>query len=96
MYRVVSFVPCFQCDSFVVSVDVEMHTNLLLAFNWMAVLQRWKKSPPMKCFEKNLVEPWTRCRLDEFDIDRAIRVDHEAGGCDGLIGLLAQIIGERG
>ncbi|SDR35675.1 hypothetical protein SAMN05443245_5019 [Paraburkholderia fungorum] len=73
-----------------------MYSNLLLAFYWVAVLQCGEKTPPMKCFEKNLIEPGARCRLDEFDIDGAVCVDHEAGSCNGLIGLFAQIIRESG
>lgn len=71
------------------SIHIEMHANVLLAVDWMAILQCREEAPLMKCFEKNLIEPWVGCRLDEFDVDRAVCMDHKTGSCHGLISLLA-------
>lgn len=81
---------------FTPSVHIEMHANVLLAFNGMAILQGRKKTPLMKCFEENLIEAWAGCRFDEFDVGRAVCMDHETGGCHGLVRLFTQIIGEHG
>lgn len=71
-----------------------MHADILLAFDRMPGLHRRKKPPFTERFEQDLVEPRVGGRLDEFDIDRAVNVNGEAGCRDGLIRLLAQIVGE--
>lgn len=70
-------------------VHVEMHADVLPAFDRTAALQRRKEAPFAKGFEEKLVEAWIGSRLEQFDIDRAIGVNYEARGRDGLIRLLA-------
>lgn len=65
-----------------------MHTDVLSAFNRMSRLHRWKESPFTQRFEQDLIEARVGGRLDEFDIDRAVNMNGEAGRRDGLIRLV--------
>lgn len=67
---------------------IEMHADVLSAFDRMPSLHRRKESPFTERFEQDLIEARIGGWLDEFDIDRAVNVNGETSGRDGLIRLV--------
>ena len=67
---------------------IEMYADVLSAFDWMPSLHRRKESPFTERFQQDLIEARIGGWLDEFDIDRAVNVNGEAGGRDSLIRLV--------
>lgn len=79
-------------DRHAASPDIEMDPDVLLAFDRMSVLHGGKEAPVPQCLQQQLVQSRVLGGSDERDLDRAVRMNGEAGQGHGLIGILAQII----
>ena len=73
-----------------------MDPDVLFAFDRMAVFQGRKEAPVAQRLQQQLVQSRILRRSHERDIDRAVRVNGEAGEGDGLIRELTQVIGQDG
>jgi hypothetical protein len=72
-----------------VLLDHEVNANVLMALDRLAVLGGGKKTPVVQRDERQLVQTRLLRRLQEFDVDGAVRVNREARKRNGVIRGLA-------
>lgn len=78
------------------SIHVEVNAHVLVAFDGVPPFDRRDEAPSMQRRYEDLIEPRIRCRLDELDVERSVRVNDESHNCDEPIPLFAKVVRQFG